>query len=401
MANPNSGIRRTHSVGCPAKSDEAARCRCSAGYEATVWDKRARRKIRKTFPTAAAARTWRSDAAQGVQRGTLRASEPTTVTEAADQLIAGMETGAVRTRSGDPYKPSAVRSYREALNHVRSDLGAMRLSDVRRRHVQRLADRLVADGLSPSTVRNALMPLRVIFRRAIRDDLVILNPCDKIELPANRSARVQIVSDEHAAALIAALPDARNRALWATAFYAGLRRGELMALRWRDVDLANGVIHVERAYDPKARMFVEPKSRAGRRRVPIVGALRDAQLDLRAGLDYVDPDALVLGDTPADPFAYHSMIARARMAWKEAKLEPVGLHAARHTCASIFIAAHVNVKALSEFLGHASITITLDRYGHLLPGSLDEAASLVDAFLGRTGGRTGGRETNSLQIGDS
>lgn len=62
----------------------------------------------------------------------------------------------------------------------------MRLGDVKRRHVQALADRLVADGLSPSTVRNALMGLRVIFRRALRDDLVALNPCDGIELPANR-----------------------------------------------------------------------------------------------------------------------------------------------------------------------------------------------------------------------
>ena len=74
----------------------------------------------------------------------------------------------------------------------------MRLGDVQRRHVQRLADRLVADGLSPSSVRNALMPLRVIFRRAIRDGLAVVNPCDGIELPANRSERVEIVSPEHA-----------------------------------------------------------------------------------------------------------------------------------------------------------------------------------------------------------
>jgi integrase len=204
------------------------------------------------------------------------------------------------------------------------------------------------------------MPLRVVFRRAIRDELVALNPCERIDLPANRSARVEIVSAERAAELVAALKDARDRALWATAFYAGLRRGELMGLRWRDVDIANGAIHVERACDPDARVFVEPKSRAGRRRVPVVGALRDALLDLRAGLDCVDPEELILGDRPGGPFSYEPMIARARAAWKRAELEPVGLHAACHTCASVMIAASVNVKALSEFLGHASITITLD-----------------------------------------
>jgi integrase len=80
------------------------------------------------------------------------------------------------------------------------------------------------------------------------------------------------------------------------------------------------------------------------------------------------------------------------------KLEPMGLHEARHTAASLFIAAGVNVKALSEFLGHSSIVVTLDRYGHLLPGSLGEATALLDAYLARTGERTGERDTDSLQI---
>ena len=151
---PNPGVRRLHSAGCPAKCDDDARCRCNAGYEASVYDRHACRKIRKTFPTAAAARAWRSDAAHGVRRGTIRASEPTTVNEAAEALVAGMEAGTVRTRSGDPYKPSAIRCYRSVLDrHVLADLGAMRLGDVQRRHVQRLADRLVADGHSPSATR--------------------------------------------------------------------------------------------------------------------------------------------------------------------------------------------------------------------------------------------------------
>jgi integrase len=85
----------------------------------------------------------------------------------------------------------------------------------------------------------------------------------------------------------------------------------------------------------------------------------------------------------------------------DAGLDPVGLHAARHTCASVMIAAGVNVKALSAFLGHASITITLDRYGHLLPGSIGEAAALLDTFLGRRGELSGERPQDSLQISES
>ena len=72
---------------------------------------------------------------------------------------------------------------------------------------------------------------------------------------------------------------------------------------------------------------------------------------------------------------------RANRAWKDARLNPITLHECRHTFASLMIAAGVNAKALSTFMGHANISITLDRYGHLMPGAEDEAAALMDAYL--------------------
>jgi integrase len=83
------------------------------------------------------------------------------------------------------------------------------------------------------------------------------------------------------------------------------------------------------------------------------------------------------------PFNRNTMVGNAGKAWKKAGLSPIGPHEARHTCASIFIAAGVNVKALSAYLGHSSITITLDRYGHLMPGNEGEAVGLVDSYLER------------------
>jgi Phage integrase family len=108
------------------------------------------------------------------------------------------------------------------------------------------------------------------------------------------------------------------------------------------------------------------------------------------------PEALAFGEAPERPPSYERAYRRARKAWAAAALAPIGLHEARHTAASVMIAAGVNVKALSEFLGHASISTTLDRYGHLLPGSHAEAAALLDAYLDGAGAQTGARRPQTL-----
>jgi integrase len=372
------GIEVRHAKACASR--KGGNCNCQPTYQASVWSAREGKRLRKTFTTLATARAWRAEAQTAVRRGAMRAPVATTVREAGEALIEGMRSGRVRTRSGDRYKPSAIRGYEAALrDRIFPELGGKRLGDVQRRDVQRLADNLLADGRDPSTIRNALMPLRVIYRRAVEDGDVAVNPCANLRLPAVRGRRERIASPEEAQRLLAALP-ARDRPVWATALYAGLRRGELMALRWEDVDLAAGVIRVERSYDDKGRVEIEPKSRAGRRTVPIVGALRDVLVEHKArqGRD----SGLVFGSTET-PFVPSNLWRRAQRAWTRAGLEPIGLHEARHTFASVLIAAGVNAKAITTFMGHASIQTTYDLYGKLMPGSESEAAALVDAYLAR------------------
>jgi integrase len=377
------GIEVRHRKACASRN--GGRCNCQPSYQASVWSARESKRIRKTFATLAEARGWRAETQTGVRRGTLRAPANTTVQEAAEELIAGMKSGRVRTRSGDPYKPSATRSYEAALrDHIVPRLGRTRLADVQHRDVQPIADDLLAEGRDPSTIRNALMPLRVIFRRAVEDGDLVVNPCTHLRLPAVRGRRERIASPEEAQRLLGALPE-HDRPIWATALYAGLRRGELMALRWTDVDLASGVIRVEWAYDEKEHVEIEPKSRAGRRTVPIVGALRDILVEHKA--NQARTDLLVFGGDA--PFQPSNVWRRAQRAWKRAGLKPIGLHEARHTFASVLIAAGVNAKAITTYMGHASIQTTYDLYGKLMPGSDAEAAALVDAYLARadTGAR--------------
>jgi integrase len=387
----STGIVVRHSRTCATQADRQATCTCKPSYRAEVYDTRARKKIRKTFPNLSEAKGWRHDAASALRKGTMRAPTKTTLREAADAWFEGAEAGAIRTRSGHVYKPSVIRTYRQGLrDHVLPELGAHKLHEIQRRDLQDLADRLIAKGLDPSTVRNAIAPVRCIYRRAVARGELAVNPTSGLELAAPQGRRERIADPAEAAALIAGLPDS-DRALWAGAFFAGLRAGELQALRWEDVDLAGGLIRVERAYDPKAREYITPKSKAGKRTVPIPAVLRGFLVEhkLRSGRS----EGLVFGRGAHSPFTSSNVRRRAHTAWKHLNAEradleleafaPIGLHEARHTFASLMIAAGVNLKALSTFMGHSSITITLDRYGHLLPGSEEEAAGLLDAYLER------------------
>jgi integrase len=126
---------------------------------------------------------------------------------------------------------------------------------------------------------------------------------------------------------------------------------------------------------------IEPKSRSGRRHVPIVAELR--RLLVEHGLRNGRRAGLVFGREPGTPFTDTTVRKRAAKAWAAARLEPIGLHEARHTFVSIVIAAGVNAKAISNYMGHSSITITLDRYGHLMPGHEAEAVEKIDAYLKR------------------
>ncbi|MGH2857537.1 MAG: tyrosine-type recombinase/integrase [Solirubrobacteraceae bacterium] len=332
--------------------------------------------MRKTFPTEAAALRWREDARVDLRRGVLVAARPVVLREFAEAWLSGAKDGSIRNRSGDRYKPSSIRGYEQALReYILRDFGAAKLNDLRRQDVQRLVDELVKRDISSATVRNALLPLRAICRRALSRGDVQLNPTAGIEIPAVRGRRTRFAAPFEAHLLIEAAP-AVDRVLWATAFYAGLRRGELQALRWRDVDLAKGVINVERSWDVKAGV-IEPKSAAGRRKVPIAVILRDYLVE--HGLE--SRSGLVFARADGTPFAPSAVSARARTAWTMAGLRPITLHECRHTFASLMIAAGVNPKALQTFMGHSTITVTLDRYGHLFPGSEGEAAALLDLFL--------------------
>jgi integrase len=384
MARIAPGIEVRHGQSCASRSGR--RCSCKPTYRAVVpLDRRApgrRPRKSKTFSTADAALRWKRDAEVAVEHGRLRAAEPITLREAANRYLTGAADGTIRNRSGYIYKPSALRGIEQAFRlRLIPQLGARQLADVRRADLQALVHRMQAKDASASTIRNTVNAARALYRDSV--DLVSIDPTDGLRLPAVRGRRERVADPEEARALLAAVPD-EDRPIWATAMYAGLRLGELQALDLEHIDIANGRIHVERSWDRKAG-FVAPKSLpAGRRTVPITAALRPVLVERRERLlAQGRTHGLAFGRTPERPFNPTTITTRAKRAWEAAGLTPIGLHECRHTCASTMMAAGVPIKAVSTYMGHSSIAITYDRYGHLLPGSANEATNLIDAYLQR------------------
>src|SRR5262245_40640049 len=176
------GIRVRHARLC--RSREGGRCNCEPTFEAWVWSKRDKKKIRRSFPTAAAARSWRTDAAKLVKDKRLRAPTSKTLRQEVDEWLTGAREGRILNKRERPYKPSVLRSYEAALRlRVLPTLGNRKLTDIDLADLLELKEELQGEGHSGSTIRNSFVPLQAIFRRARRLGVVPTNPATDLDLP--------------------------------------------------------------------------------------------------------------------------------------------------------------------------------------------------------------------------
>lgn len=374
------GIDVRHSRGC--KSRAAGRCDCTPTFQAWVFDARAGRKIRKTFAAKGAAKTWRQDMLVALRRGEVTAAGTTlTVDEAVKSWVHAAERGTVRTRGRNPFAAGTIRSVEQNYRlRLQGRFGRRRLDRLSLLDLQEWVDELDGDGVHPSTIETSVLPLRLAYRRAKGKGEVMVDPTDGLELPQKpvRGTSRTPPSAEGLLALLEAVPD-DDRVVWATFMFAGLRRGELLGLRWSDVDLEGRLLHVEQQYALSDRAFKPTKGRR-QRKVPmsatLAGQLREHRL--RSGLR----DGLVFGAGVA-PLDSRSLQRRADASWAATELGRVTPHVCRHLYATLMAAAAVPLHALSRFMGHSSIAVTFDNYGHLFPGDEAQAATLQDVYLDR------------------
>lgn len=311
-----------------------------------------------------------------------------TVGEYLDRWLKDVVEGAVR--------PSTFGRDKSLVNnHAQPALGHIKLKNLTALHLQGFYRDRLDWGLSGSSVQKIHHVLHKALSQAARWNLISRNPADAASAPRPNPKPMRPLSEDEARRLLSAARGNRLEALYVLAVHVGLRHGELLGLRWDDVDLEGGTIRVRRTLtrDGGKVSLGEPKTKKSRRTVRLTQRAADAlkrhrarqaEEKLKAGVLYGDR-GLVFA-TRTGGLINPSNLRRKSLAPLLARAglggQGITVHDLRHTCASLLFQRNVHPKFVQELLGHASVAITLDTYSHMLPGMGGEAASAMDDALG-------------------
>lgn len=268
-----------------------------------------------------------------------------------------------------------------------------------------------ADGrpgtLSPRTVRLTHTVLREALQHAVEWGMIVRNVADATKPPRAVRPQVQVWDSDEVGQFLQAAATEEHNPLWLVAVMTGMRRGELLGLRWQDVDLTAGVLHVRHTLTVAKgiRALTPPKTKSGRRTIPLppsclaaLKAHRKVQAAARlAALEWADRDAVFTASNGGwlDPGNLSRAYDRLVVA---AKVKRIRFHDLRHTSATLLLKQGVNPKVVSERLGHATISITLDTYSHVLPSMQREAADALEtALFGAVKGETEGDAAGAVK----
>lgn len=293
-------------------------------------------------------------------------------------------------------RPRTWQRYRELLTlHAIPVLGKVSLTKLTAQQVQRLYGAKLAEGLSSTTVHHLHAVLHRALGQAERLGLVARNVCDLVDVPRMAERELRVLTPNQVRLLFAAAQGDRLEALFILAVTTGMREGELLALRWADVDLEHGVVRVratlQRVKDA-GYMLAAPKTKQSRRQITLATRAREALHVHRArqaaerlalGAAWDSTLDLVFPNQTGRPLDAMNLIHRHfQPLLARAGLPRLRFHDLRHTAATLLLGRGVNPKIVSEMLGHASIAITLDIYSHVLPDMQAQAAVEMDAALG-------------------
>lgn len=340
--------------------------RLSAGYDPVT---RKRRQVNgRTYSTKREAQRARNEALVKVDRGEVAKHSRVTLAEYVPAWLAR------RQRTGRGLRPTTVENYTRYVQQdiVPSRLGGVRLEDVRKHHLNAFVDDLAAAGRGAVTIRRIVAVLQGALRAAADDELVPANPATRLALPRVDTKPFRPWEPEQVGHFLDVAALHRLGALFEVGVFTGLRRGELVALQWADVDLARRTLTVRASKTDAGRRVLDIDDRT-------IGALLAWQLAQDAERAACGPIWSGTGHVftyadgqPLKPQYATRLFDKLRL---QAGLPKMTLHGSRHTNASLMIAAGTDLVVVSKRLGHSSVQVTGDIYAHLIGSASRDAAN--------------------------
>jgi integrase len=287
-------------------------------------------------------------------------------------------------------------------SHIVPTLGNIPLAQLKPETLQRYYAEKLASGrcdgkgaLSPQTVRHCHVAIHYAMETAVKWGIITRNPADAVSPPRSQRHQIQTWNEEELGIFLVAAKETPHYALFHLLFASGMRRSEVLALRWCDIDLTLCQIYVTRSLQHLADgtfTFKQPKTARGRRAIalPPSTALILKKHHEKQAFDtafvgrILKDDDLVFSHLDGKPFLPNSITHAWVKLVRRTGLKYIRLHDARHTHASLMLKQGVHPKIVQERLGHASIQITLDTYSHVAPGLQEAAAARFDEVFKNT-----------------
>jgi integrase len=278
-------------------------------------------------------------------------------------------------------KPRVYVNYETSVRlHIKPVLGNLLLGDIGPADAKRLVAAMRERGLADATIRNAIVPLREMLGHAAEDRLIPVNPLSDVRLFGNRKRTARKVVPPTRAEvdkILAKMSSDEAREAVRVAAALGLRRGEMFALRWADIDHKTNTVKVH-ASNFGGKVVETVKTEAGERTLPLFPSVRKLLLERKAREQFSAPHNFVFGTslgTPVDPgnfvkreFKPACAAAGVNFRW----------HDLRHFAVSELIKQRADILLLAKIAGHSKPSVTLDVYGHLMDEAISEAADKFD-----------------------
>src|SRR5260370_472013 len=287
-------------------------------------------------------------------------------------------------------KPNTYKQYRSIVHHhVLPSLGNIKLQKLTAEKVQEFCAQKQNEGLSPGTVALIHSVLNTALENAVRWGLVARNVAKLVTLPHVERYEAQTLTMEQALKLLELAQGSRIETLLLVALTTGMRRGELLALRWDDIDFEKGVLHVRRTMSHIPGLGYkegEPKTKAGRRTIELssvtIGALKEhqvsqVQMRINAGEKWQE-QGIVFCNIYGGFFNPAKVLVLFQKLLEDAGLPHMRFHDLRHSAATILLEARVHLKMVQERLGHSTIATTADIYSHISSEMQQEVVDKID-----------------------